>query len=309
MSSRSGSASRFLTTVKVISVIATLSSGGDVCFCAGPWDSTTIAGGLHGAVSFCVAPSGTIYVVEAARDRVARISPDGRREAETGGYGWREGGFDGPTDIAGLDDLEIFVADRGNDRIVRLDRTLGIASVFETRSESVTFRFPQSIALTESGTLLVVDAENGRIVELGREERVTRLFGGAGTGRGFLRAPSKVRTDGASRVVVRDESGLVVFDQFGNQLRRLPKAATGEFISHDVDRDGILLLDSAGIRFLSFEGTGRARAGFARPPGAGGPVELRSAGGRVYVLFPDRIIAIPAAVRETADPGMGRRPD
>ncbi|HLF15783.1 MAG TPA: hypothetical protein VI932_12935, partial [Bacteroidota bacterium] len=217
---------------------------------------------------------------------------------------WGEGGFDRPSDIAALNDLELFVSDLGNDRIVRLDRSLGVTSVFETRSENVTFRFPLSVALTGFGKLLVVDGEYGRIVELGKDDRVTRIFGGSGTGRGFLRKPVTVRSDGNERVLVRDESGIVVFDTYGNYIRTIGRQSTGSFIAFTLYRDGVILLDSASIRTCSISGEPLWRADLpaAVRRGAPVPIDVRSDGNSIFILYPDRIVRLPG------DGGGRRKP-
>lgn len=300
---RSVSGSRARITLLAITVIATLIRGGDYCFSGEPGDSLVIAGGFGGASSFCVTPSGTIYVLEGARDLLVKVSPSGKREAETGGFGWGDGGFDRPGDVTATDDLELFVADGGNDRIVRLDRTLGLSSVFETRTENVTFRFPLSVALTEFGKLLIVDGENGRIVELGKDDRVTRVFGGVGSGGNFLRSPTKVRTDGNERVVVRDRQGLVIFDAYGNHLGTIPAGRTGAFIAFDVGDDGITLLDTSAVRLMTKEGGQAARVDLPASTGAPVPVDVRAAGPSVFVLYPDRIVRLPGWRPDPRRPG------
>ncbi len=252
--------------------------------------------GVRGATAFCVSSPGTVYVLEAGHDRLVRLSASGEKPVETGGFGWGVDGFDRPSDIAALNDFEIFVSDLGNDRIVRLDRTLGLTSVFETRSENVTFRFPLSVAVTEFGKLLIVDGEYGRIIELGKDDRVSTIFGGTGTGHGFLRKPVKVRSDGNARVLVRDESGIVAFDTYGKHLRTLGSGLTGGFIAFDVLGDGLVLLDTGRVRALSATGEFRWEA---KLPGVavgepGVPVDIRSDGTWTYVLYPDRVVRLHA---------------
>ena len=298
------SVSRSLTSLLVVTVIATLLLGGDYCFCAPPADSLTIVRGLKGATAFCVTPSGGIYVLEPGSDRLLRFSARGKRELETGGFGWGEGGFDRPRDIAALNDLELFVSDLGNDRIVRLDRTLGLTSVFETRLGNATFRFPLSLALTEFGKLLVVDGEYGRIIELGKDDRISRIFGGSGTGRGFLRKPVKVRGNGNERVLVRDESGIVVFDRYGNYIRTIGEQSTGRFIAFDLYRDGVILLDSASVRTCSITGETLWQWSIPATDGSGAraPVDVRTNGEWIYILYPDRIVRMPGGGGEPRKP-------
>lgn len=298
------SGSERLRALQVITVIATLLTGGDYCFCSGPSDSLLILRGLRGATAFCVTSPGTIYVLEGGDDRLVRLSAAGEKTLETGGFGWGGGGFDRPSDVAALNDFEIFVADLGNDRIVRLDRTLGLTSVFETRSENVTFRFPLSVAVTEFGKLLVVDGEYGRIIELGKDDRVSTIFGGSGTGHAFLRNPVKVRSDGNARVLVKDDSGIVTFDAYGKHLRTLGSDRTGNFIGFDVLGDGLILLDTVSVRAQSATGEPRWQkklpAAGAGEPGV--PVDVRSDGAWIYVLYGDRVVRLPAGAADAQKP-------
>lgn len=291
---RCASASRPRLGSLFIAVIATLFTGGDYCFSGSPGDSLTAVSGLENASSFCVTPSGAIYVLESGKSRLLRYSPDGRLDRQFGGYGWGEDGLDGPADIAAFSELELYVADLGNDRVVRFDRTLGLASVYETREGAVPFRFPRSVAVTDFGQLLVVDGENGRVVELGKEGRVSRIFGGSGLGRGFLRNPVRVRSDGHDLVIVRDDNGLVVFDTYGKHLITLGTAVTGAFTSFDHYRGGVILLDTNSVRVISPEGARlwEMDLGPHNGPSRKPPIDIRSAGERYFILYADRIISL-----------------
>ncbi len=291
---RCGSVSRPRPGFLSIAVIAALFTGGDYCFSGSPTDSLTAVRGLEGASSFCVTPSGATYVLESGKSRLLRYSPDGRLDRQFGGYGWGGDGLDGPADIAAISDLELYVADLGNDRVVRFDPTLGLASIHETREGPVPFRFPRSVAVTDFGQLLVVDGENGRVVELGKDGRVSRIFGGSGVGPGFLRNPVRVRSDGHDRVIVRDDNGLVVFDTFGKHLLTLGAAATGAFTSFDHYRGGVILLDSNTVRVISPDGGRVWETDLAvyNAPSGKPPVDIRSAGERYFILYTDRIISL-----------------
>lgn len=253
--------------------------------------------GLRGATAFCVTPSGAVYLLEAPAGRIVRYSPGGKAGGEAGGYGWGGSGFDRPTDIDALNDLEIFVADEGNDRVVRLDPSLGLVSMFETRSGDDPFRSPLGVAATAGGKLLVVDGENGRIIEIGPDDRILRTFGGTGTGAAFLRRPVRVRSDGHHRVLVRHDRGIAVFDAWGNFLATLGTERTGRFIAFDHHDGGVALLDSHSVRLLDPAGMLRVvvpiPAGLRDPGGV--PVDIRSAGGWLYVLYPDRLLRLRAA--------------
>jgi|GEM_PF-6439348 len=66
--------------------------------------------------------SGQVYVVDAGRHHVIRLGENGVRIDSTGGRGTRPNQFDRPTHVYASNDLQIFVSDSGNRRIVQFDR-------------------------------------------------------------------------------------------------------------------------------------------------------------------------------------------
>jgi len=268
-------------------MIATPTRGGDHRLPeTGPGDTLSFIGGFRGATTFAVSPSGRYFVVIGASGELLRLGPAGTVEQRVGGFGWGGTAFDGPSDIAVPNDLEVYLADYGNDRIVKLDRSLGVSTVFETEGEKVTFRFPLSVCVTGFGRVLVVDGENGRIVEIDRENAVTRIFGTRGSGPGSLDHPVRVRADGDSLIAVQDRSGLVMFDTYGNYLRSLSRELTGNYSRFSLGDGNLAFLDSNAVRIFSVTGELRGMVGVPGP-GAGEEVgieDLFIGAGTLYLL-------------------------
>ncbi len=301
------SGSRGLKTLLCVLIVATLQRGGDYRLLAAPTADTLLQNArFEGATGFSVSPSGVCYVLLGESDELLRVSDGESPGRRIGGYGWGGDGFDGPTDLSVPNDLEIYVSDYGNDRIVKLDRSLGVSSVFETTDEKSTFRFPLSICVTGKGDILVVDGEFGRIVEIDRDSRVSRIFGARGSGPGSLDTPVRVRTDGDSLIAVQDRSGLVFFDMFGNHLGRLSRSLTGEFDSFCWGGGLLALLDSDSVRFLNTSGD--TQGVIPIPRGLlGEVVDMAVVREDLYLLTQTRIVKLDGAV--SAVRMKGWRPD
>lgn len=290
---RSGSVSRSLRFVLLLTTIATLIQGGDCCLClGGPVDSSYIAGAFSNGVSMAITPSGRLYVLDDARDEIIMFSPAGKEERRAGGHGWEGLVFDTPVDISAATDLEIYVADEGNNRIVRLDPALSFTADFPTEGKDVSFRYPRSVSLSGFGKLLIVDGEFGRIVELDQNRNVSRVFGGSSDGPGFLTDPIRVRVSGSKTVYVQHKPGLALFDTYGNFLSSIGHSVTGRFITFALYNDTVLLLDSAMIRIFDAEWNNvgnlpvpETREGMDPVS----PVDLQTDGDWIYLLYPGTV--------------------
>jgi DNA-binding beta-propeller fold protein YncE len=66
--------------------------------------------------------TGDVYAVDAASNTVTEFSPLGTVRARWDGTGGRTGSFRHPQSIAVDDQSAVYVADTGNDRVVKLTR-------------------------------------------------------------------------------------------------------------------------------------------------------------------------------------------
>ncbi len=87
-------------------------------FCAPETDPETDAPAMP--YGLCRAPDGRLYATDLATHSVVRIDADGTPSGRFGGTGAEIGQFHEPWDIAWLDGY-LYVADRGNHRIQRID--------------------------------------------------------------------------------------------------------------------------------------------------------------------------------------------
>jgi DNA-binding beta-propeller fold protein YncE len=167
---------------------------------------------------------GNVYVLNTEKNTIFMIDSRGHLVRELGGAGWGNEQFDHPSGIWARNGMNVFVADYGNHRIQRYDRTLSYVSTFTTRAEDdprTRFGFPTDVSVSRLGDLFLCDTENVRILKVNRFTHVERIFGGFGGGEGRLQEPTQLEVGPNDHVYVLDEDRVVVFDAFGNYLSEL----------------------------------------------------------------------------------------
>jgi hypothetical protein len=167
---------------------------------------------------------GNLYILDGERCTLTVVDTNYVVRAEVGGPGGRPGEFDHPDGIWARNGLDIYVADYGNHRIQRFDRTLAFVSSFSTRDDDgslIRFGYPRDVALSRLGDLFIVDGENQRIVRTGGATGTDGSFGGFDAGSGKLNQPSRIAVGPSDGIYVVDGSRIIVFDAFGNFLTSL----------------------------------------------------------------------------------------
>ena len=249
-----------------------------------------------GGTSFDVDLYGNVYVLDAGKNTLRLYDRGGTLLREVGGPGWADGQFDRPAAVWARNGIDVYVADFGNHRIERFDRSLNFVSSFSTRDNAnpdERFGYPSGVALSRLGELFICDTENGQIVKVDRFSTVERTFGGITAGKGHLAAPSAVATGPNDAVYVLDGSRVAVYDAFGNYLRDLLPGVVTHPEGLFADDGAVAVLDSATIFFCNAEE--RPAGAFATrgavPPGAA----VRSfvlARDSLYLLTADEIIRV-----------------
>ena len=171
--------------------------------------------------------AGTLYVLDADANTLVALDRAGLPIARIGGAGWEASRFDRPSGLWARNGLDIVVADYGNHRIQRFDKTLSFVSELNTRESDKAaerFGYPTDVALSRFGALYVCDGENVRIVKFGPQSVYERAFGGLDAGPGRLHAPVQIETGPRDRIYVLDDRRILIYDAFGNYLGRLGEA-------------------------------------------------------------------------------------
>jgi DNA-binding beta-propeller fold protein YncE len=244
--------------------------------------------------------TGTLYVLDADANTLVAMDREGRPVARIGGAGWESSRFDRPSGLWARNGLDIVVADYGNHRVQRFDKTLSFVSELATRESDKSverFGYPADVALSRFGDLYVCDGENVRIVKFGAQSVYERAFGGIDAGPGRLRAPVQVEPGPRDRVYVLDQQRVLIYDPFGNYLGRLGEAILRAPSAIFADDAGAVVVD--GDSTFVFGGEDQL-AGVIPSSGLTGltasPIRSIVAGaGRMYALTAD-------GVWVTADP-------
>lgn len=180
-------------------------------------------GKFNNASSFDISAHGIIYVSDAGNDQIVSLDTLGKIIKTAGGFGWSDGSFDEPADVF-ANPLSIYVADKNNHRIQRFDRDLNFISAFSTRqreNNEAKFGYPSGFALSNQGDWYILDSENNRIVKFDLFGNFIQNFGGYDAGNYQLNRPNSLAISPENNVYVSDESGIVIFDSFGNGIGRI----------------------------------------------------------------------------------------
>jgi tripartite motif-containing protein 71 len=171
---------------------------------------------LNAVASVAVAPvTSRVYVADAGHNRVLAYAPEGRLLARwgagggDGSAGAGTGSFNRPTGVAvgsvAPGEEVIYVADKGNDRIVKLDADGNVLHEWGTRGGGDgRFRGPAGVAVDAVGDVYVLDADNNRVQEFDPSGRFLAKWGVRGTGLGDFSQPSGIAVDCAGSVYVAD---------------------------------------------------------------------------------------------------------
>lgn len=167
---------------------------------------------LSGAGSVAVAAGPDLtYVADSSHNRVLVYGPDGsllQRLGANGGDGSAgdaPGAFSHPTAVAVDGAGDAYVADTGNNRIVKLSPAGAAVGMWGARGTADgRFRSPTGIATDGAGTVYVVDNENNRVEEFDPNGRFLGKWGVRGAGLGAFSLPTAVAVDCLGSVYVAD---------------------------------------------------------------------------------------------------------
>lgn len=190
---------------------------------------------------------GNLYVLDPSRNLLKLYTRGRQLKNEIGGSGWGNNQFDRPSGIWARNGIDVFVADYGNHRIQRFDRNLNYVATFSTRNDpnpDIRFGYPADVAMSRLGDLFICDTENSRIIKVNRFTQVERTFGGFGGGEGRLMNPREIEIGPGDKVYVVDGGRVLVYDNSGNYLHKLP-AVFGPPRGLYGNDAGIIVMDSA----------------------------------------------------------------
>jgi DNA-binding beta-propeller fold protein YncE len=186
-----------------------------------------------------VTPEGGILVADSGNHRIRYIQPTGDvvTLAGSGQKGFRDGpaleaSFDTPTGLALASDSTLWIADQGNHRIRRLNRSKEVETVAGEEAgfadgiqENARFQLPTALEIDDKGILYIADQGNHRIRQLGPEKTVTTL---AGSGEAGQRDGSSGQAQFQAPVDLYwgEDGSMIIADQESSRLRQIAPVPT-----------------------------------------------------------------------------------
>lgn len=189
---------------------------------------------------------GECYVIEGATNKILRMDLEGKILTNIGGFGVQREGFDSPRDLA-ADQMNVYIADRGNQRISHFDRFLNFVALLQNRPDasvqasetsgslsSQVWR-PISVSVSPQGDLFLIDEAQQQALRINpfafastqqqRQNPIQFIFGGFNSGAGRLIEPNRLQATKSGKIFVSDEGArcLFVYDLFGNFVAQVGK--------------------------------------------------------------------------------------
>ncbi len=181
-------------------------------------------GQFTNAEAFSISQNQFIYVTDTEKNEIYKLDLNGNVKKFIGGYGWSEGSFDNPVDIFATT-LNVYVTDMNNDRVQFLDKDLNFISQFNSdriENPQYHFRYPTDALISQLGDLFILDSDNSRILKFNLNGNFSLEIGNYDAGSFALNKPTKFDISSDLRLFVLDENTIIVFDQFGGGLNKLP---------------------------------------------------------------------------------------
>lgn len=182
----------------------------------------TSIGNFNNARSFSVNKSGFIFIADNYNNEIIKIDTMGTVVKTVGGFGIGQSQFDDPFDLL-ANTLNVYVADKNNDRIQIFDKDLNFLSTLKAANDNSNnaFRYPTSVSVSNQGDIYVLDSDNKRVLKFNMRGEFLLSIGGNDAGLFQLSNPIKLCLDNYNNLLVLQNNIIFVFDQFGNGLLKI----------------------------------------------------------------------------------------
>jgi len=180
-------------------------------------------GSFTSAKSFSINSAGYIFVSDSSLNEIIKLDTLGNVVKTIGGYGWNDSSFDNPTDVFATT-LNVYISDKNNNRIQIFNKDLDYISQFSTQNSSDSryiFAYPTCSGLSTQGDLFILDSDNKRILKFNARNEFQTEIGGFDAGSYSLSNPLNFTISSSGKLIVVDPPLLVMFDQFGNGIRKI----------------------------------------------------------------------------------------
>lgn len=176
----------------------------------GSWQMPRIERGRPTGIS--VAPDGTVWVADTHEHRIMIYEPDGTWLRSFGEYGFDEGQFIYPTDVAFDADGLVYVSEYGGNDRIQVFNSNGtcIRQIGGPGSSSGRFDRPQSMVMSpDGGSLFVADTRNRRIQRVDLESLDVEVVHQGGVGQ-IIQVPFGISMTPSGDLLVSDTGSHLV---------------------------------------------------------------------------------------------------
>jgi len=194
------------------------------------------SGLLSGPAGLAADSAGNIYVCDCGNDRIQKFDPSGHFIYEFGSFSWDEknsspnnigvsnaASFNEPVSVA-LTPKNIFVSERGNNRIQKFDRDANYVLAFGGEGKSLgRLNAPLGIACDRSNYVWACDSKNDRVQKFDANGNYMLEIGGFGYGSGKFNEPADIAIDSKGNLYVLDSGNkrITKFDEYGNVINEI----------------------------------------------------------------------------------------
>ena len=175
--------------------------------------------------------SGNIFVADYGNDRIQKFDQSGHFIFEFGSFAWDEKNtstnnvgtsnaatFNEPVGVA-VTNKNIFVSERGNNRIQKFDRDGNFLLIFGGEGNTHgRLSAPGGVACDSSNYVWVCDTKNDRVQKFDQNGNFMLEIGGFGSGEGKFNEPIDLAIDSKNNIYVLDARNkrVVICDEYGN---------------------------------------------------------------------------------------------
>jgi len=204
------------------------------------------------AVSFSLSVEKNLFIVDQDNNTLSVVSANNSIVETLGGRGWGTESFDTPTDITSTFVLDIFVVDYSNRRIMRFDKNLHFAQIYNHSSIGVDERFrPIACGISRQGDMFIVDVDANRVIRTNSRGQMTGEFGSLGVPNSTLSRPKDIAVSRDDEVMVLDKSNVLIYDRFGNYASTIELPKDTDWKSISLTDSGIVATSSSQICILN----------------------------------------------------------
>ena len=184
------------------------------------------AGQFRSPQAISISQNRIIYIVDTGNNRIQLLDLKGNFIKSIGGFGFTSDKFDRPNDIWVRSLINIYIADYNNHRIQRYDGSMNyLSSLTSNDALNVQFQFYEVIScvVNSQQDLFLLDGSDNKIIKFNRNGQPERSFGDYESGDGQLIQPVQMDIVQQKYLIVSDpdQQAILVFDFFGNYLKRI----------------------------------------------------------------------------------------